>query len=95
MKFEASCLKTFAKPYTPNEIISFYIVYETKLWLFHNTNKFSVRNSLFGTVKLTKNADPDKYSYSGCGILFDIRGSFSLKIGVFSRNVIIFGTDMS
>ena len=30
IKFEASCLKAFAKPYTPNEIISFYIVYETK-----------------------------------------------------------------
>ena len=54
-----------------------------------------MRNSLFGTVKLAKNADPDKYSDSGCEILFDIRGSFSLKFGVFSRNVIIFGADMS
>ena len=28
-------------------------------------------NSLFGTVKLTKNVDPDKYRYSGYDIGFD------------------------
>ena len=27
-----------------------------------------LRHSLFGGVKLTKNADPDKYSYLGYGI---------------------------
>ena len=29
---------------------------------------FTLVNSLFGTVKLTKNADIDKYSYSGYSI---------------------------
>ena len=28
-------------------------------------------NSLFGAIKLTKNADFDKYKYSGYGIGFD------------------------
>ena len=30
---------------------------------------------MFGDVKLTKNADPDKYCYSGYGIAFDF-GSY-------------------
>ena len=29
---------------------------------------------------MTKNTDLDKYSYSGYGISFDIRGSFSLPM---------------
>ena len=44
---------------------------------------------------MTKNADIDKYKYSGYGIGFDRRGSFSFPGGVFGKNVIIFGVDMS
>ena len=36
---------------------------------------------MFGAVKLTKNADPDKYNYSGYGIGFDLRLEFSLSDG--------------
>ena len=50
---------------------------------------------LFGAVTLTKNADIDKYKYSGYGIGFDRRGSFSFPGGGFGQNVIIFGADMS
>ena len=49
-----------------------YIVFEKKLWLNDLDSKFTVLNSLFGAVKFTKNADPDKYSYSGYGILMYI-----------------------
>ena len=38
-------------------------------------------NSLFGAIKLTKNADFDKYKYSGYGIGFDAWGSFLLSDG--------------
>lgn len=65
-----------AKPYTPKEMINFYIIYEIKLWPFHITGKFEVRNSFFETVNLTKNTDSDTYYYSGFRISFDIRGSF-------------------
>ena len=41
-----------------------------------------LRNSLFGDIKLTKNPDLDKYSFSGYGISFDVRGTFSLPIGL-------------
>ena len=32
---------------------------------------FTLNSCLFGSVKLTENADPDKYKYSGYGIGFD------------------------
>ena len=49
---------------------------------------------MFGAVKLTKHVDVDQYKYSGYGIGFDRKGSYSIgnEIG---RNVIIFGVDMS
>ena len=37
---------------------------------------FTINNCLFGSVKLAKNADPDKYKYSGYGIGFDSRSEF-------------------
>ena len=54
-----------------------------------------MENCLFGAVKLTKNADIDKYKYSGYGIGFDRRGAFSFPTGGFGCNVIIFGIDIS
>ena len=44
---------------------------------------------------MTKNADIDKYEYSGYGIGFDRRSSFSFSGGGFGQNVFIFGIDMS
>ena len=43
----------------------------------------------------TKNADIDKYRYSGYGIGFDRRSSFSFPGGGFRQNIIIFGVDMN
>ena len=45
---------------------------------------------MFGAVKLTKNADPDKYSYSGHGIGFD-SSLFSSYPGYdWTKTVVIF-----
>ena len=49
----------------------------------------------FGAVTLTRNADIDKYGYSGYGIGFDRRSSFSFVGGGFGPNILIFGADMS
>ena len=46
-------------------------------------------------VKLTGNADIDKYQYSGYGIGFDRKRSFSFPGIGFGQNVIIFGVDVS
>ena len=50
---------------------------------------------MFGGVALIKNADIDKYGYSGYGIGFDRKSSFSFPGGGFNQNVLIFGADMS
>ena len=40
-------------------------------WSRHLNPDFTLGDSLFGAVKLTKNADPVKYGYSCYGIGFD------------------------
>ena len=50
---------------------------------------------MFGAAKLTKNADPNKYKYSGYDIGFDSRSEFLLPDSSMDKNVIIFGVDMS
>ena len=74
--------------------MSFYIVYELRASSY-NINDPTLENCLFGTVTLTKNADIDKYKYSGYGIGFDSKESFSFASGGFGQNLIIFGGDMS
>ena len=61
---------------------------------FHN-NDPTLKNCLFGPVTLTKNADIDKYGYSGYAIGFDRRSIFSFPGGGSGQNVLIFGVDMS
>ena len=56
---------------------------------------FYLKDCLFGGVKLAKNANPDKYVYSGYGIGFDSRSESLLPDGSIVKNVIIFGVDMS
>ena len=63
--------------------------------LLSHTSDPTIKNCLFGAVTLTKNADIEKYKYSGYGIRFDRRSSFSFPSGGFGQNVLIFGADMS
>ena len=56
---------------------------------------FMLRNFLFEGVKLTKNDDPHKYSYSEFGISFDVCGIFLLPNRSFGKNVAILGAYMS
>ena len=94
-KFTRSCLKQSNKfIYTLKKILNIYIVFELRVSSY-NVNDPSLKNCLFGAVTLTENADIDKYGYSGYGIEFDRRGSFSFPSGGFGQNVLIFGVDMS
>ena len=75
-------------------MVNVYIVYEISKNI--NISDYpTLENCLFGAVKLTKNADIDKYGYSGYGIGFDRHGSFSFPGTGIGKNVIIFGADMS
>ena len=51
----------------------------------------TLRNSLFGAVKLTKNADPDKYSY----IHLKFVKRFHCLMVDLVRTCVKFGADMS
>ena len=65
------------------------------MWNHVDSSDSTLGNSLFDAVKIVKNADIDKYKYSGYGIGFDMKETFSFPAGGFGKNVIIFGTDMS
>ena len=58
-------------------------------------HRFTLKNCLFGSVKLAKNTYPDKYKYSSYSIGFDSRSEFSFIDRSMGKYVIIFGTDMS
>ena len=93
LTFNGSCLVQDQITYTPQTIVNIYIVYEiTKKNSISDYPTFE--NCLFGSVKLTKNPDIDKYKYSGYGIRFDRKEEFPFGNG-FGQNVIIFGADMS
>ena len=59
------------------------------------SNDPTLGNSLFGAVKLVKEADTDENKYSWYGIGFDVKGNFLSSTGGFSKNVITFRVDMS
>ena len=51
--------------FTDKNVANFFIAYELDTWAKDINTKFILGDGLFRTVKLTKNADPDKYGYSG------------------------------
>ena len=82
----------------PKKVINLYISYTLGQQLRNLNTGFTLANCLFGSVKLTKNFDLDKYEYTGyvgCGIGFDSRSEFLFTDGSYGKNVIIFGADMS
>ena len=94
VKFIRSCLKQSRISYSHKKVVNIYIVYELDA-SSSNVNDTTLKNCSFGAVTLTKNADIEKYKYSGYGIGFDRRSCFSFTDGGFGQNVLIFGADMS
>ena len=80
--------------FTHKKVVNIYIVYESAASSSHDSDP-TIKNCLFGAVTLTKNADIKKYKYSGYGIGFDGKSSFSVTGGGFGQNVLIIGADMS
>ena len=74
--FKGSCLKQKNATFTPTNRINFFIVYELNTWSRDLNSHFSLKGCLFGGVKLYKNADPDKYVYTGYGIGFHSSSEF-------------------
>ena len=96
VKFDDSCLKQDKVTFIHKKVDNIFLVYEINLLPFNVGKDFAFKGSLFWAVKLTKNADPDKYKYSGHGTGFDARARFLLSDGNrFGKNVVIFDADMS
>ena len=70
VKFTGSCLKQPRITYTHKKVVNIYIVYELAGSSSHIDDP-TLKNCLFGAVNLTKDADIDRYRYSGYGIGFD------------------------
>ena len=92
-KFTGSCLKQPTISYNHDAIVNIYIVYELGASGSH-INDPTLKNCLFDAVTLTKNADIDKYGYSGYGIGFDRKSSFKFPGGGMGQNLLIFGADV-
>ena len=62
------------------------MVTRLKCWIYS-------KRLLFESVRITRNTDPNKYSYSEYSIVFDSHSLVSLPNG-WGRNAIISGADM-
>ena len=64
-------------------------------WLRLWNTDFALKYCLFGSEKLTKNANRDKYKHSGSSMGFDSRSEISFTDGTMGKIVIVFWADMS
>ena len=84
-------------------VVNIYIVYKLDPLASTRDKSFTMQNTLFGAMQITKNAnDNSKNNYKGYCICFDERSEFGHTITeggrahtTDARNVLIFGTDMS
>ena len=91
LKFHKSCLNQ------PNQLtydyghkVNVYIVYELGASRSNGSDP-TLKNCLFGAVTLTKNADIEKYGYSGFGIIFGVDMSSSSHINNKKKNILGLG----
>ena len=94
MNFNGHCLIKNNIP-VPKKIINLYISYTIGPQLKNVKTDFTLVNCLFGSVNLTRNADPSKCKYTGCSLGFDSRLETLFTDGSYGENVFIFGADIS
>ena len=71
------------------------ISYIRNKWSRDGNAVFTLGSCLFGSVKLTKNTEPDKQKCSGYGIGFDSCSEFSFTDESMGKNIIIFEANLS
>ena len=69
----------------PKKVINLYISYTISPQLRNLNSDFTLGNCLFGSVKLTKNVDLDKYKYLGYAIGFYSRSEFQNLMGAWEE----------
>ena len=81
--------------YIAKKVTHLYTSYTLNPWLRNASIDFTLNNCLFGSLKLTKNADSVKHKYSGYNIRFSSWSEFLFADGSMGKNDIIFAADMS
>ena len=64
----------------PKKAINLNISYMLNPWLRNLNTDFTLNNCLFGSVKLTKNADLDKHKYDGYDVKYILVENFYLQM---------------
>ena len=93
VKFSGNYMEQTKVMYPHNSVINIYIVYELKRTV--NTPDFAAQSCLLGAVQITKDVNTSHYKYSGYGICFDAKGSFTSGSRNDATNVIILDCDMT
>ena len=75
VEFKWSCLTQYKVTFNHGKVVNICIVYEISK-NFNISDYLTLKNCLFGAVTMTRNADIDRYKYSGYGVGFDRHGSF-------------------
>ena len=70
---------------------NFFIIYELDTQTRVSNSDFTLKDCLFRCAELVKNADSDKYEYTGYGFGFDSRSEFLFTDESMRKNVISFG----
>ena len=83
--------KFFSSLYSTS-ILNLYIFHKLNTSSRSATNNISLKDCLFGTVKLTRSGGKSKFDDNARGMAFDGKGSWSFGKD-FARNVVIFGID--
>ena len=78
VEFSGSCLKQDSVTFNHKKVVNIYIVYEISKSI-NISDYLTLENCLFGVDSLTKNADIDRYGYSGYRIGSDSRGIFFIS----------------
>ena len=76
------------------KVKNLYISYILGSQLKNLNTDFILSNCSFGSIKLTKNSDLDKYKYTGYSIGFDSRSEFIFTDGSYGKNAIVFAANM-
>ena len=60
LRFRGRCLRQEFATFIPNSLVNLFTVYELDKWSLDLNAKFTLKDCLFGALKLTTNADPNK-----------------------------------
>ena len=74
--FKGSCLKQKKCNFYSSKYDKCFYAYKLDAWSRDLNSDFDLKDCLYEGVKLAKNADPDKYKYSGYDIGFKLRSEF-------------------